>query len=103
MKKIVLASAVALSISAPAVSLAEAPKLKCEPKPEYPGHLAMQSDNRKKAFEKELNAYKDCVNAYLNDRKVAMKSEEDAANGAIAEYNDVMKKINEAQKAAADN
>ncbi|HUL57209.1 MAG TPA: hypothetical protein VLT60_09425 [Usitatibacter sp.] len=103
MKKTLLASAVALCLSAPAVGLAEAPKPKCDPKPEYPGHLAMQSDTRKKAFEKELNAYKDCINAYLADRKVAMKSEEDAANAAIAEYNDVMKKINEAQKAAADN
>ena len=100
MKKIILASAVALYVSAPAISLAEPAKSKCDPKPEYPGRLAMQSDTRKKSFEKELNNYKDCVNAYLAERKTAMKAEEDAANAAISEYNDVMKKINDAQKAA---
>ena len=100
MKKILLASAAALCLWGPAAALADTPKVKCDPKPEYPGRLAMQSDTRKKSFEKELNAYKDCINAYLADRKVAMKAEEDAANAAIAEYNDVMKRINEAQKAA---
>jgi hypothetical protein len=100
MKRVFLAAIAALSVSAPALTLAEAPKSKCEPRPEYPGRLAMQSDTRKKAFENELNKYKDCVNAYLAERKAAMKSEEDAANAAISDYNEVMKKINDAQKAA---
>ena len=101
MKRFVIAAALALAANVPAVH-AEVPKHKCEPKPEYPGRLAMQSDNRRKAFERELKTYQDCINAYLAERKAAMKAEEDAANQTIAEYNDAMKKINDAQKAAAE-
>jgi hypothetical protein len=102
MKRFVLAAAIALCAAAPHATLADAPKLKCEPKPEYPGRLALQSESRKKGFERELNTYKDCVNAYLAERKAAMKAEEEAANAAIAEYNQTMTKINDAQKAASE-
>jgi hypothetical protein len=101
MKRFVIAAALALSVNVPVV-YAEVPKPKCDPKPEYPGRLAMQSDNRRKAFERELKTYQECINAYLAERKAAMKAEEDAANQTIADYNDAMKKINDAQKAAAD-
>ena len=57
----------------PAAATVEPPK--CDPKPEYPGRLALQSDNRVKAFRKELDKYKDCINAYLADRKAAMQGE----------------------------
>ena len=100
MKRFLLAASVAVYVAIPAACLAEVPKPKCEPKPEYPGRLALQSDVRKKSFEAELTKYKDCVNAYLADRKAGMKAEEDAANAAIADYNDVMKKINAAQTEA---
>jgi hypothetical protein len=106
MKRILIASAVALYLAAPSAALADAPAVppaKCEPKPEYPGKLALQSENRVKSFRKELDAYKDCVNAYLADRKAAMKANEDASNALIAEYNAVMKKINEAQTASKDD
>ena len=101
MKRFVIASALALAANVP-LAQAEVPKNKCEPKPEYPGRLAMQSDNRRKAFERELKTYQECINNYLAERKAAMKAEEDAANSTIAEYNEAMKKINDAQKEAAD-
>lgn len=101
MKRFVIAAAFALAANVPVVH-AEVPKPKCDPTPEYPGRLAMQSDNRRKAFERELKTYQECINNYLAERKAAMKAEEDAANKTIADYNDAMKKINEAQKAAAD-
>jgi hypothetical protein len=62
----------------------------------------MQSDIRRKAFERDVKNYQECMNKYLEARKTTMKANEDAANAAIAEYNELMKKINADQKAAAD-
>jgi hypothetical protein len=108
MKRITVAAAIALCFAIPAVHAADpAPAnvaaAKCEPKPEYPGRLALQSDTRANAFRKELDTYKNCVNAYLADRKAAIKANEDASNAAINDYNAVMKKINDAQTAAKDD
>ncbi len=110
MKRATVVAALAVCFAIPAVHAADAaatattvPPAKCEPKPEYPGKLAMQSDNRAKAFRKELDAYKDCVNAYLAERSAAVKANEAAANAIINDYNTVMKKINDAQTAAKDD
>lgn len=73
---------------------------KCEPKPEWPGRLA--TDSRRKLFDRELKIYKDCMNAYLEERKAHLKAHEVAANAAIEEHNAVMKKITEDQKAGQD-
>src|SRR5688572_24151800 len=72
---------------------------KCEPKPEWPGRLA--TDTRKKLFDRELKQYKDCMNAYLDERKSALKANEVAANAAIEEHNAVMKKISDDQNVKA--
>jgi hypothetical protein len=81
--------------TAPTVTV---PPAKCEPKPEFPGRLA--SDTRRKVFEKEMKGYKDCMNAYLDERKAIIKANEVAANAAIEEHNTVMKKVQEDQAAA---
>ena len=85
----------------PAVAPAAAPVVnvpppKCDPKPEWPGRLA--TDSRRKLFDRELKTYKDCMNAYLEERKAHLKANEVAANAAIEEHNTVMKKITEDQK-----
>jgi hypothetical protein len=108
MKRITVAATVALCFAIPAVHAADpapsaVPAAKCEPKPEYPGRLALQSDNRVAAFRKELDTYKTCVNAYVAERKAAIKANEDASNAAINDYNSVMKKINDAQTASKDD
>ena len=101
---VVLATAATVAVAqAPAPAAPAAPTVtvapaKCEPKPEYPGRLA--SDTRNKVFEKEMKAYKDCMNAYLEERKATIKANEVAANAAIEEHNTVMKKIQEEQAAA---
>jgi hypothetical protein len=100
MKRITLAAILLAAATTPFAQAPEAPKHKCEPKPEYPGRLAMQSDTRRGLFERELKNYQTCMNAYLAERKAVMKANEDNANEAISEYNAVMKKINEDQKAA---
>jgi hypothetical protein len=108
MKRFVLAASVLLATSAAfaqapaAVPTPDVPKPKCEPKPEFPGRLAMQSDSRRKLFQREFNAYKDCMTNYVNERNAYGKASIDAANAAIAEYNDVAAKVNEAQKAASE-
>lgn len=90
-------AATTASAQAPAPA-SDVPKMKCEPVPEFPGRLA--SDTRKKVFDKEMKQYKECVQAYLDARKAALKANEAAANAAIDEHNTVMKKITEEQNAA---
>ena len=104
MKRIILAAAVAaLALPALAETAApEIPKPKCDPKPEYPGRLAMQVDTRRHSFEREIKAYRECMQAYIDERKAATSANAAAGNAAIEDYNTVMKKINEDQKAAAD-
>ena len=83
-----------------AAPVPEVPKAKCEPKPEYPGRLAMQSDLRRNAFTREINAYKTCMLQYVEDHKAQQQAHLQAANGAIQEYNATMKKIAAEQEAA---
>ena len=93
----VATSAIAQQPAAPAPAAAVSiPGPKCEPKPEWPGRLA--TDSRKKLFDREMKMYKDCMNAYLEERKVHLKAHEQAANAAIEEHNAVMKKVTEDQK-----
>jgi hypothetical protein len=108
MKRIALAAAL-LATAGLAFAQAEAPKaaaapdvpkVKCDPKPEYPGRLAMQSDLRRNAFTREINAYKTCMMAYVEDHKAAQHAHLQAANNAIQEYNETMKKIAAEQEAA---
>ena len=90
-------SAIAQQPAAPAApAVVNVPGPKCDPKPEWPGRLA--SDTRRKLFDREMKAYKDCMNVYLEDRKAHLKAHEQAANAAIEEHNTVMKKVAEDQK-----
>jgi Skp family chaperone for outer membrane proteins len=77
----------------------EVPKAKCEPKPVLPGERMMEEANVRKRFQSDLDAYKKCMTAYLDDRKASMKAHEIAANAAIEEYNGTMKALADAQKA----
>lgn len=108
MKHAVLALACAFAASA---ALAQAPapapapaadaiKPQCDPKPEYPGRLAMTVDTKRKSFERDMKNYETCMKAFLEERKNAIKANETAANTAIETYNAVMKKIREEQEAA---
>jgi hypothetical protein len=101
MKRIALAAALLAGASyAYAQSPGDVPKPKCENKPEYPGRLAMTSDSRRKTFDRDVKAYKECMMAYIEDRKTAIKANDAAANAAVDEYNGLMKKITEEQNAA---
>jgi Spy/CpxP family protein refolding chaperone len=107
MKRIALAASLLLAASAafaqapaPARPAPEVPKPKCEPKPEFPGRLAMTSDSRRRLFQREYKDYSDCMKAYVQDRQAASEANLAAGNAAVVEFNDVAKKLNEAQAEA---
>ena len=103
MKRIFTAAAIVLGAALAPLSHAQAPtdvpKFKCEPKPQLPGARLMEEASVRKRFQAELDAYKKCMNAYLEDRKASIKANEAAANAAIEEYNGTMKAMQDAQKA----
>ena len=107
MKSIALAATLLVSAGlalaqadAPKAAGAPIPKPSCGDKPEYPGKLAMQSDLRRNAFKRDVDKYKECVMAFVEDHKAQQKAHFDAANNAIQDYNDTMKKIAADQEAA---
>ena len=95
-----LAAALALAF-VPAMALAQAspdiPKPKCEPKPVLPGPKMLEDNRVRKTFQNDIEAYKNCMKAYADERAAAAKAHTDAGNAAINEYNDTMKAIQDAQ------
>jgi hypothetical protein len=108
MKRIALAAVLLASAGlacAQATAPAPAPtgdvaKPSCGAKPEYPGKLAMQSDLRRNSFKREIDNYKACMMAFVEEYKAKQANAFAAANAAIAEYNETMKKIAADQDAA---
>jgi hypothetical protein len=100
MKRLTLAALVLGAASTLTVAQTpETPKLKCEPKPELPGARMMEEVSVRKRFQADLDTYKKCITAYLDERKAVIKANENAANAAIEEYNGTMKALADAQKA----
>ena len=62
----------------------------------------MQSDLRRNSFKREIDAYKACMMAYVETQKVQQQAHLQAANGAITDYNETMKKIAKEQEDAKD-
>ncbi len=103
MKHVVLAAALAaLALPTLAADKVEVAKPACDPKPEFPGHLAMQSDTRRKQFQRDMDKYKECMVAYIDQRKATAQANTEAANGAVDEFNATMKKINDGIAAAKE-
>jgi hypothetical protein len=100
MKRIILAASLVFCATTPFAQGNDVPKPQCEPKPEYPGRLAMQSNLRADGFNKDIKRYQECMKKYIGERQAVSKANDDSANAAITEYNNAMKKINEAQEAA---
>jgi hypothetical protein len=98
MKKSALALGIAAFAWIAAAQAQEVPKAKCEPKPDYPGRLGMSVDSKRKVFERDRKNYEDCIKAYIELRKAAIKANDAAANEAVEEYNTIMKKIQDDQK-----
>jgi methionine synthase II (cobalamin-independent) len=86
--------AVAFSQATPSVDI---PKPKCE-KPSLPGPKMMEETRVAKQFKNDVEAYKNCMKAYADERAALAKANSDAGNAAIDEYNNTMKSLQEAQK-----
>lgn len=100
MKRTALALGLAFSATLAHAQAPEVPAPKCEPKPVYPGLSSMRYEKDRDAFQASLKAYQDCVKAYVDDRRKAMKANDDAARAAVEEHNAVMTKIRGEQDAA---
>ena len=87
----------AAAASAPQVNV---PKYSCEPKPQFPGGAAMRAmDLKRKQFERDIENYKKCMIAYIDERKAMHDANLAMHKAAIEEYNGTMKTINEALEA----
>ena len=76
----------------------EQPKPKCEDPGPYPGRVGMQTEDRRNKFIKGVENYRNCMMAFIEERKVVLKANQDAANAAVTEFNARMKKLNEEQE-----
>jgi hypothetical protein len=76
----------------------EVPKHKCEPKPQLPMRALMNDNATRKKFQREIDEYKNCMKGYADERAAAARAHTDAGNAAIAEYNETMKVLQEAQR-----
>ena len=85
---------------APAQPAGDAIKHKCEPRPEYPGRLAMQTERQRTNFQKQIKTYETCIKAYVEERKAVILANQAAVNAAVEEYNGTVSAINKAQEAA---
>jgi hypothetical protein len=90
--------------AAPAPTSAPTPAFVIPPnkcvKPEYPGKLA--STLKFNAFNRDFNAYGDCIKKYVEDTRSIVNAAAAAANGAVEEFNKFTAEI-KAQDEAAKN
>lgn len=61
-------------------------------KPEQPGRLA--TNNQFKTFGSEVNAYRDCMQAFAKAQGDLAKLHAEIGNSAIKEYNDYILELN---------
>jgi hypothetical protein len=86
--------------AAPAAPSAAPPaKHNCGAKPEHPGRLA--SDNMKRAWQRDANAYLECVKKFANEQQQIAQDYIKAANAAVDEYNASVKEFQAAAQQAA--
>jgi hypothetical protein len=100
MKRIALTVALIGCAAAAFAQTADIPAPNCGAKPEYPGRLAMTSDLRRRAFDREIKAYTECIKAYVEERRKTADANTAAGNAAIEEYNAQIKKVKDDETAA---
>lgn len=90
-----LAQAPAPSIPAPPPGV-EVPKPGCKRPDEYPGNLA--TDLRKRAWDKDVTAYIECMKKFIEDQKALGDAHYTAAQRAIETTNKDIQEFNAAKK-----
>ncbi len=78
----------------------EVAKWNCEPRPVFPGGAAMRAmENKRRQYERDIDNYKKCMLAYMEERKAMHEANQNMHKAAIEEYNATMKSINDAIEA----
>jgi len=85
------------SVAKPTV---EMPKPKCEDPGAYPGRVGMQTEDRRNRFVKGVEAYRNCMVAFVEERRAVIEANQSAAKQAVEDLNARIKKINDEQAAA---
>ena len=110
MKRFILAAAllaaipVAMAQSTDAAKPAETakapdvPKANCGPAPELPGRTMMQDASVRKRFEGDVQKFKECMKAYVDERQAAAKANAAAGNQAVNDFNAWVKALDDEQK-----
>jgi hypothetical protein len=80
----------------------DAPKPTCADPGASPGRVGMQTEDRRNKFVKDIEAYKNCMMSFVEERKAVIKANETAARGAIDEFNARMKRYTDEQEKAKD-
>ena len=101
-RKIEAPAAPASSSPAAAVSSVKVdmPAPKCEDPGPYPGRVGMQTDDRRNRYIKGVESYRNCMVAFVEERKAVVEANQTAAKKAIDDLNARIKKINDEQAAA---
>lgn len=97
---IALAAAAGIAVAqspAPAPASA-APRSACVKPDAHPGRLA--SDNRKKQWSKDANAWNDCMKIYVAELQAQANTAVAAANQAVEDFNKTIREIQEQINAA---
>jgi hypothetical protein len=108
MKRICLAAALLActtvpfaQTSTPPPAPVNIPKYRCEPKPEFPGGIAMRTmESKRKQFNSDVENYRKCMLAYIEERTAMNEANQTLYKAAVADYNATMKALNEAMEAA---
>ena len=89
-----------VSAQTPAATPAPAKSSGCTKPDAFPGKLA--SDNAKRAWQKDVNAWQECMKKYVGDMQAEANNAVKAANAAIDEYNTAAREFQKQVDAAKD-
>jgi hypothetical protein len=76
----------------------DVPKPNCGTAPELPGRTIMQDSAVRKRFETEVQKYKECMKAYVDERQAAARAHTAAGNEAVNGFNAWVKTLDDEQK-----
>lgn len=76
----------------------DVPKPHCGAEPELPGRTMMQDSAVRKRFETDVQKYKECVKAYVDERQAAARAHTAAGNEAVNSFNAWVKALDDEQK-----
>ena len=83
---------------ADAAKAPDVPKPNCGAAPELPGRTMMQDASVRKRFESDVQKFKECMKAYVDERQAAAKAHAAAGNEAVNEFNAWVKALDDEQK-----